>query len=193
MRGAAVSGVFLLASWRVGFSLFLWIATIFLILLIFKCLKSLALAIKDQGALYLRDQSIGSSGRSRGRRRTSLPLYSSVCRPAQRRSLRTSAWLAILGSGPPSPRGRPRDQVYTVRGHRSAARSDRRSQRPQPGSHRPQVDSDLEYLPPNTPMQTPPLEPPPYSALSNERTEEPPPAYDSLYPAKESQQGVPPV
>jgi len=49
MRGAAVSGVFLLASWRVGFSLFLWIATIFLILLIFKCLKSLALAIKDQG------------------------------------------------------------------------------------------------------------------------------------------------
>jgi len=144
-------------------------------------------------ALYLRDQSIGSSGRSRGRRRTSLPLYSSVCRPAQRRSLRTSAWLAILGSGPPSPRGRPRDQVYTVRGHRSAARSDRRSQRPRPGSHRPQVDSDLEYLPPNTPMQTPPLEPPPYSALSNERTEEPPPAYDSLYPAKESQQGVPPV
>lgn len=150
MRGAAVSGVFLLASWRVGFSLFLWIATIFLILLIFKCLKSLALAIKDQG-------------------------------------------LAILGSGPPSPRGRPRDQVYTVRGHRSASRTDRRSQRPRPGSNRPPVESELEYLPPNTPMPTPPLEPPPYSAISNQRTEEPPPAYDTLYPDKENQQGIPPV
>ena len=49
MRGAALSGVFFFASWRLVFSLFLWISTIFLIVLVFKCLKSLALAIKDQG------------------------------------------------------------------------------------------------------------------------------------------------
>lgn len=150
MRGAAVSGVFLLASWRVGFSLFLWIATIFLILLIFKCLKSLALAIKDQG-------------------------------------------LAILGSGPPSPRGRARDQVYTVAGHRSASRPDRRTHRPRTGQARPPTQAEVEYIPPNTPMQTPPLEPPPYSSISGDRSEDPPPAYDTLYPAKESQQGIPPV
>ena len=52
MRGAA-SGVFLLASWRVGFSLFLWIATVFLFFLIFRCLKSLVVAIKDQGLAVL--------------------------------------------------------------------------------------------------------------------------------------------
>jgi len=145
MRGAAVSGVFLLASWRVGFSLFLWIATIFLILLIFRCLKSLALAIKDQG-------------------------------------------LAILGSGPPSPRGRHRDQIYTVRGHRSVTRSERRTQRPRPTSHH-----EVEYHPPNTPMQTPPLEPPAYSDITTQEGESPPPAYDTLYPDKESHQGIPPV
>ena len=49
MRGAGASGIFLLASWRLGFTLFLWITTIFFLLLIFKCLKSLALALKDQG------------------------------------------------------------------------------------------------------------------------------------------------
>lgn len=53
MRGGGASGVFLLASWRLGFTLFLWIATIFFILLIFKCLKSLALALKDQGLTIL--------------------------------------------------------------------------------------------------------------------------------------------
>jgi len=145
MRGAAVSGVFLLASWRVGFSLFLWISTIFFILLIFKCLKSLALAIKDQG-------------------------------------------LAILGYDPPSPPGRHRDQIYTVRGHRSITRSERRAQRPRPATHQ-----DVEYQPPNTPMQTPPLEPPPYSAITTQGGEEAPPAYDTLYPGKESHQGIPPV
>ena len=43
------SGIFLLASWRLGFTLFLWITTIFLLLLVVKCLKSLALALKNQG------------------------------------------------------------------------------------------------------------------------------------------------
>jgi len=171
MRGAAVSGVFLLASWRVGFSLFLWIATIFFILLIFKCLKSLALAIKDQGTVYLGD-----------------PRGQLICRHTTPRSRRRSAWLAILGYDPPSAPGRHRDQIYTVRGQRSITRSERRAQRPRPATHQ-----DVEYQPPNTPMQTPPLEPPPYSAITSQGGEEAPPAYDTLYPGKESHQGIPPV
>jgi len=142
MRGA-VSGVFLLASWRVGFSLFLWIATIFLILLILKCLKSLALAIKDQGLAVLQ-----------------------------------------LGSGPHP--GRPRDQVYTVRGHRQTGRGETQRQARPRVVARPAEGEAVEYFPPNTPIPLP-LEPPPYSP------EEDPPAYDTLYPAKESQQGLPPV
>jgi len=47
------SGIFLLASWRLGFTLFLWITTIFLLLLVVKCLKSLALALKNQGSTLL--------------------------------------------------------------------------------------------------------------------------------------------
>lgn len=177
MRGAAVSGVFLLASWRVGFSLFLWIATIFLILLIFRCLKSLALAIKDQGAVYL--------GNPRAGRR---PLSPSIYRQATPRSRRRSAWSAILGFDPPNQGGRHRDQIYTVRGHRSVTRSERRTQRPRPTSHH-----EVEYHPPNTPMQTPPLEPPAYSDITTQEGESPPPAYDTLYPDKESHQGIPPV
>jgi len=189
-----VSGVFLLASWRVGFSLFLWIATIFFILLIFKCLKSLAIAIKDQG----RRICVGSQSEERyvsGSRRHSLPLYSAVTRSSLQRSRRTSAWLAILGSGPPSPRGRSRDLVYTVQGHRSSVRSERRTPRSRSRVSRPTIESSggVEYLPPNTPMESPPLGPPAYSSISNSSVEEPPPAYDTLYPAKESQQGVPPV
>jgi len=61
MRGAGASGIFLLASWRLGFTLFLWITTIFFLLLVFKCLKSLALALKDQGLTLLGPDSSGPS------------------------------------------------------------------------------------------------------------------------------------
>jgi len=147
MRGAALSGVFFFASWRLVFSLFLWISTIFLIVLVFKCLKSLALAIKDQG-------------------------------------------LAVLSLGPPNPQGRPRDQAYTVR----AQRSERRQQRGQQTNQRLPPERGLEYFPPNTPIPTQNLEPPPYNDLTDEHIEEPPPAYDSLYPIKDSQRDpLPPV
>ena len=36
-------------------------------------------------------------------------------------------------------------------------------------------------------------EPPPYSAITSQGGEEAPPAYDTLYPGKESHQGIPPV
>lgn len=63
MRGAGASGIFLLASWRLGFTLFLWVTTIFFLLLVFKCLKSLVLALKDQGLTLLGPDSSAQQDR----------------------------------------------------------------------------------------------------------------------------------
>ena len=43
------SGLFLVASWRTGFSLFLWLGLILVIFFLFQCVKSLILGIKEQG------------------------------------------------------------------------------------------------------------------------------------------------
>jgi hypothetical protein len=41
--------MFLLATWRLAFSLLVWIFTIIMVVMIFRCIKALILAIKDQG------------------------------------------------------------------------------------------------------------------------------------------------
>ena len=48
MRGGG-SGIFLLASWRIGFSIFIWIGSVLFLFLLWQCLKSFLQAVKDQG------------------------------------------------------------------------------------------------------------------------------------------------
>ena len=48
MRGGG-TGIFLLASWRIGFSIFVWLGTVLFLFLLWQCLKSFLQAVKDQG------------------------------------------------------------------------------------------------------------------------------------------------
>ena len=47
MRGG--SGILFLASWRIGFSIFVWIGSVLFLFLLWQCLKSFLQAVKDQG------------------------------------------------------------------------------------------------------------------------------------------------
>ena len=167
MRGGG-SGIFFLASWRIGFSIFVWIGSVLFLFLLWQCLKSFLQAVKDQGWVFL----------ILFRSKTSAMLL-----------LRAALFCEAEPVQATGRRGREREaDVFTVNcpptnPYCPAEQSAR------------QVSSltNLESTLPNTP--TPSVEPPPYNSVLHNTPEDPPPAYDSLYTQKDNRRtdNLPPV
>lgn len=190
-------GLLLRASWRIAFTLLLWVFIIAIILLIFKCIKTLAITIKNQGnsggdetqgAQEPRERRVPAPAREQ--RAQDLPCV------GRRYTRRAHAWSILLGTGNQMSRdnGVQRTQPYTISGSTRSRRIEcgGRSCEAPPLVPRSPLTSqpDTEIYPPNTPfIAAGSVVPPPYSV-------DLPPAYDSLFPPeenKESGQHMPPV
>jgi len=163
MRGA--SGVFLVASWRTGFSLFLWLGLILVVFFLFQCIKSLLLGLKEQGMslLHLGDsrRTIDQVQPCRRHRRRDPDIYTVNCPP-------------VL-------------QSATLRNHDHDVLHLNENET-RPTSSPPNLSS--EYVLPNTPTPSGDNHPPSYSSLYTEE----PPAYETIFSAKDNQQNrIPPV